>query len=208
MPLIDIGTSTVNSFDTVLGISAFFDNVEQIPKTSFPKDSIEINSPTTIPWDAFSYIENVSNGGLYKQGILVDDITGPTTVPQAAVGSILPITQIKKNSLNERTNSLTDILQAVIVTTDTIYNAGNLPVVPLSPLIRNYRPTPIISFQTNVVPATVFTTTFTVINQTSSRISEVRQPSLKTDYKLQPTRTARLTVKTSSTTITAYSYWV
>jgi hypothetical protein len=211
MALVSLGTSTVaKNFNPNFLITS-----QQSPTVSrqflsktIPNFNIELESGVTVSYTIFAPnlpVVSVAANFIANPTLTVYDLLGPATVPNTGVGSRLPITSRFRNNVVSQKTAKQDNLKVPAVSTNTIYNAGNLPIV--FPATRNYRAVPLLKNQNLRTTNTIFTNTNAVVNQLVVPAVNRKVSNFKTE-KLRPVKASRLTVKSTTTFITAYSYWV
>lgn len=158
----------------------------------------------TVPYTIFAprqLVVSVPANFISNPILRIYDLLSPTTVPNTGVGSRLTITSTPKNSITLQKTLRVDRLKVLEITTSTIYNAGNLPVV------KNYKPTPVFRPEKLKTTNTVFTNTQALINQPVVSGTRKITANFKAE-NIRPVKASKLTLKTTTTFITAYSYWV
>jgi hypothetical protein len=171
----------------------------------------ELNSGITVTNTAVGSTLRVSNDSkvsTINQFTLDLELNSGITVPNTAVGSKLLVKNDSKISMfDKKTLKLDQLKPSEFKITGNLYT-GSLPTVPLSGLIKNYKPTARPRPEKFGLKFAFTNTQILAITQLYSLKAITSKIPASKQEKLSPIKVSRLTVKTTSTLLTSYSYWV
>jgi len=230
-PILNLSTVRDNKISNNL-IKIRMDNFELNSSTSIPNNTTstttlqigkitgnkisyvdyELSSGITVTNTAVGSTLRVSNDSkvsTINQFTLDLELNSGITVPNTAVGSKLLVKNDSKISVfDKKTLKLDQLKPSEFKITGNLYNAGSLPTVPLSGLIKNYKPTARPRPEKLRVNFAFTNTQILAITQLYSLKAITSKIPASKQEKLSPTKVSRLTVKSTSTLLTSYSYWV